>query len=70
MKFYYIINKINKMSGDADFSKGNGFDLDSLNLKEEDKEDFKKYREFIRDNYFYLNENSGADRLFCFFNFK
>lgn len=59
MKFYYIINKINKMSDDTDFSKGNGFYLDSLNLKEEDKEDFKKYREFIRDNYFYLNENSG-----------
>ena len=58
MKFYYIINKINKMSNVPDFSKGNAFDLDFLNLKEEHQEDFKKYREFIRDREFYMDENS------------
>ena len=42
-----------------DFSGGNSFDLEKLNLQGSDREDYEKYIEFDRDSNFYLNDHSG-----------
>ena len=42
-----------------DFTEGNSFDLEKLNLQGSDKENYEKYIEFEKDINFYLNDNSG-----------
>jgi hypothetical protein len=44
---------------DLDFSQGNSFDELLLDLDENKNEDYSKYIEFIKEKYFYLDENSG-----------
>jgi len=41
-----------------DFSGGNSFELDKLNLQGSDKEDYEKYIEFDKSRDFYLREDS------------
>ena len=42
-----------------DFTKGNSFDLEKLNLQGSDREDYEKYIEFQREKNFYLTQHSG-----------
>lgn len=42
-----------------DFTEGNSFDLEKLNLQGSDKENYEKYIEFEKDKNFYLNDHSG-----------
>ena len=41
-----------------DFTEGNSFDLEKLNLQGSDKENYEKYIEFQKDINFYLNDHS------------
>ena len=41
-----------------DFTGGNSFDLEKLQLQGSDKDDYEKYIEFEKDKNFYLNEHS------------
>ncbi len=42
-----------------DFTEGNSFNLEKLDLRCSDKENYEKYIEFERDNNFYLSTHSG-----------
>lgn len=42
-----------------DFTRGNSFDLEKLNLQGADKENYEKYVEFEREKNFYLTQHSG-----------
>ena len=42
-----------------DFTRGNSFGLEKLNLQGSDREDYEKYVEFEREKNFYLTQHSG-----------
>lgn len=53
-----------------DFTSGNSFDETTLDLQEDEFEDYSKFQEFVREKYFYVDNNSKEKEYFVGSNIK